>query len=89
MRIWNGFFTNTFAKQYKNLDRQMQKRVDKIIRELQYEEYPESSGVYKADMKVYAYEIGRKYRILYSPLYDSKIIEFYRVCDHTSVYMKD
>ncbi|MEM3172089.1 MAG: hypothetical protein QXE82_00965 [Candidatus Nitrosotenuis sp.] len=40
-------------------------------------------------MRVFAYEIGKTHRIIYSIRYRDGVIELLRVCDHKSVYGKD
>lgn len=46
-------------------------------------------GKYKQGMRVFAYEMGRKHRIIYSVNWSDGVVEFLRVCDHKSVYGKD
>lgn len=43
-------------------------------------------GRYKKQLGVFSYEIGRKYRIIYSMRHDAKIIDIISVCDPKSVY---
>ena len=38
---------------------------------------------------VFAYDLGRKYRIICRVNWNREEIEFLRVCDHKSVYGKD
>jgi len=52
-------------------------------------EDPARLGAYKANLRVFSYEIGRRYRIIYSVIYREKIVELLRVCDHKSVYGRD
>ena len=47
---------------------------------------PASLGKYKKQFKVFSYEIGTKYRIIYRIRHDVKIIDIMSVCDHKSVY---
>jgi mRNA-degrading endonuclease RelE of RelBE toxin-antitoxin system len=52
-------------------------------------ERPESLGVYKQSMKVYAYELGQDDRIIYRVDYDRHTIVLVRVGDHKMTYGKD
>jgi len=52
-------------------------------------EDPARLGAYKANLRVFPYEIGRRCRIIYSVLYREKTVELLRVCDHKSVYGRD
>jgi len=40
-------------------------------------------------MKVFAYEFGRNYRLLYAVRFEDKVIELIRVGDHKLAYGKD
>ena len=60
----------------------------KVSQELENSENPANLGVYKPDMRVFAYNVG-KYRILYNIRYSENTIDLMRVCDHKSVYHKD
>ena len=87
--VW-GFDTEPrFKKQYKNLDSQTKEKVNEAIHELRNSENPARLGEYKQDMRIFAYNIGKKYRILYNVNWNDNTIEFLRVCDHKSVYSKD
>ena len=46
-------------------------------------------GRYKQGMRVFSYEVGRKYRMIYNVNWDSRVIELFRVCGHKSVYGRD
>ncbi len=52
---------------------------------------PALLGRYKQGMGggVFAYDLGRKYRIICRVNWNREEIEFLRVCDHKSVYGKD
>ncbi len=85
---WPLLVKNLFKKQYKKIGAERQKRVNDALIELANSKDPANLGVYKASMKVYAYELGNHDRIIYN--FDPKQgIELIRVCDHKSVYMKD
>jgi mRNA-degrading endonuclease RelE of RelBE toxin-antitoxin system len=79
----------TFSKQFKELDSKTQKRVKDAVMELLAAENPARLGVYKQDMRIFAYNIGKKHRILYNVNWNDNTIEFLRVCDHKSAYGKD
>jgi|SaaInlStandDraft_3_1057020.scaffolds.fasta_scaffold375267_1 mRNA-degrading endonuclease RelE of RelBE toxin-antitoxin system len=85
---WETKEETKFKKQYKRLDSQIKQRVSQAIQELVKSENPSDLGVYKPDMRVFAYNVG-KYRILYNIRYSENKIDLHRVCDHKSVYNKD
>jgi len=66
-----------------------QERVKKALLQLADSEKPESLGVYKPSMKVYAYELGHDDRIIYKVNYDRRAIDLVRVGDHKMTYGKD
>ncbi len=76
-------------KQYKNLDPKIQEMVDHLIQELRSAKNPAYLGKYKQNKRIFAYDIGRKYGIIYNVNWSENTIEFLRVCDHKSVYGKD
>ena len=86
---WNATRKTKFLKQYKNLDPQIQQKVNEAIQELRYSQNPARLGKYKQNKRVFAYDIGRKYRVIYNVNWNNNTIEFLRVCDHKSVYGKD
>ena len=88
MASWNTQRKNIFKKQYKHLDSQIKERINQAIQELKNFENPSDLGVYKPDMQIFAYDVG-KYRIIYNVDYEHNKIIFHRVCDHKSVYNKD
>ena len=85
---WDFYRRSQFLKQFKRLDLQTRKRVNNALEELANSENPSDLGIYKPDMRIFAYNVG-KYRILFSIRYSENIIELMRVCDHKSVYNKD
>ncbi|PIN82805.1 MAG: hypothetical protein COW26_06820 [Nitrosopumilales archaeon CG15_BIG_FIL_POST_REV_8_21_14_020_33_23] len=89
MKDWIPDRRPTFSKQFGNLDSKTQKRVKDAVLELLTSENPARLGEYKQDMRIFAYNIGKKYRILYNVNWNDNTIEFLRVCDHKSVYSKD
>ena len=62
-------WTSRFKKQYRNLDPNTQQGGVEAIREIVSSVNPASLGTYKPNMGVFAYEIGGKYRIIYSIQY--------------------
>ncbi len=78
-----------FRKQYKLLGVERQKRVDNAILDLAYSENPASKGDFKKNMRVFAYELGRGDRVIYTIQYEDNTIVLMRVCDHKSVYGRD
>ena len=89
MTSWNIQRKNIFKKQYKNIGHARQLGVDKAISELVVSENPTKLGTYKQNKKVYAYEIGKKDRLIFTLDYVELKIIFHRVCDHKSAYNKD
>jgi len=87
--IWNATRKTKFLKQYKNLDSKIQYKVNDAIQQLRESKNPARLGEYKQDMRIFAYNIGKKYRIIYNINWNDDTIEFLRVCDHKSVYNKD
>ena len=67
--MWRLRWAGRFKKQYKNLDPNTQQDVDEAVREIALSVNPASLGTYKSNMRVFAYEIGRKYRVIYSIQY--------------------
>ncbi len=55
-----------FSKQFGRLDSKIQKRVEEAVLELLTTENPARLGKYKQSKRVFAYDIGRKYRIIYN-----------------------
>ncbi len=88
-KLWNLEWTNKFIKQYKKLNSDIQYDVDKAIEDIASSTNPSDLGVYKHDMRIFSYEIGRKHRVIYSIRYKDGIVDLLRVCDHKSVYGKD
>jgi mRNA-degrading endonuclease RelE of RelBE toxin-antitoxin system len=58
--------TNAFKRTYKNLDPQVQRRIDEGLRQLAHR--PRESGRHKYGNLncIYSYDIGNQYRILYA-----------------------
>ena len=84
--MWIPERTNQFKKQFKNLNPQLQTKIQDAVTTLCGSEDPTLLGVYKKHMKVYAYEIGSNYRIIYDVNFTEKIIVFIRVGDHKNAY---
>ena len=77
-------WTGRFKKQYRNLDPNTQQGGVEAIREIVSSVNPASLGTYKPNMGVFAYEIGRKYRIIYSIQYRDGIVDLLWACDRMS-----
>lgn len=78
-----------FIKQYKSLSSDLQKRVDSALAELVKSENPIKLGDYKPSLKVYAYNLDKSNRIIYTVDFSNNIIELRRVCTHKQAYGKD
>ncbi|MEX0657180.1 MAG: type II toxin-antitoxin system RelE family toxin [Nitrosopumilaceae archaeon] len=87
--MWKFEYSVTFVKQYRKLDHAIQNRVKTALAELSALDDPRLVGVFKQSMKVFAYEFGRDYRLLYAVRFEDKVIELIRVGDHKSAYGKD
>jgi mRNA-degrading endonuclease RelE of RelBE toxin-antitoxin system len=87
--LWEFDRKSKFKKQYKLLGSVRQERVKKALMQFADSERPESLGVYKPSMKVYAYELGHDDRIIFKVDYDKHTIELVRVGDHKMTYGKD
>ena len=87
--VWAFAIESSFKKQYRRLDVGTRKKVDDAMHDLQRSENPALLGRYKQGMRVFSYDVGRKYRIIYNVNWDSNVIELLRVCDHKSAYGRD
>ena len=67
----------------------MQQSIDKVITDIVSSVNSADLGTYKQDMRIFAHEIGRKYRIIYLIGYKKGVVDLLRVCDHKSAYDKD
>lgn len=81
---WTLVLTPIFKRGYKNLSNDIQRRVDQALRELAESEDPRLLGVRKIGKwkGVLTYEIGRRYRIFYSVVFDQKTIHVLHVGGH-------
>lgn len=50
---------------------------------------PAELGRYKQNLRIFSYDLGKKYRIIYNVNWAIHVIELIRVCDHKSVYGRD
>lgn len=87
--LWAFDIKSKFKKQYKLLGSVRQERVDNALLQLADAQRPESLGIYKLSMRVYAYELGHGDRIIFKVSYDKCTIELVRVGDHKMIYGKD
>ena len=86
---WEFERKSKFKKQFKLLGSVRQERVKQALIQLANSEKPESLGVYKQSMKVYAYESGHDDRIIFKVHHDRHTIELISVGDHKMTYGKD
>jgi len=86
--LWNILFDNRFKREYKRLDKSLQKKVNDIIKELAASKNPRIMGVHKTARYncIHSYELGRKYRILYDVDEANQTIRFLSVGTHKHVY---
>jgi len=87
--LWLLAPNTKFIKQYKLLSSQFQERVDSALDELAKSENPTKLGDYKTSLKVYAYDLDKSNRIIYSVDFSNNTIELRRVGDHKMTYGKD
>jgi len=87
--MWKIRRESSFNRQYKLLGRERQKRVDSALLDLIAAENPARLGDYKSNLRIFAYELGKGDRIIYSIDYQQNLIILLRVCDHKSTYGKD
>lgn len=87
--MWKIRRESHFTKQYKLLGRERQKRVDSALLDLTTAENPTQLGEYKPNLRIFAYELGKGDRIIYTIDYQQNTIILIRVCGHKSVYGKD
>ena len=78
-----------FIKQFGRLDPEIRQRAENAVLEMLASENPARLGKYKQSMRVFSYELGRKYRIIYNVNWDNNTVEFLRICDYKSVYGTD
>ena len=89
MKCWIPDRRPIFIKQFGRLDSVIRRRAKNAILEILTSENPALLGKYKQGKRVFSYELGRKYRIIYNVNWADNTIEFLRVCDHKSTYGKD
>ena len=78
-----------FIRQYKLLSSDLQKRIDSTLDELVKSENPTKLGNYKPSLKVYAYNLDKSNRIIYSVDFSNHTVELRRVGTHKQAYGKD
>lgn len=83
---WRVVKEPAFRRRYKSLSPEMRSKVDSAVDELASSDNPEKRGAYKGNLRVFSYEIGRSYRIIYFTDRSEREIVLSRVCDHKSVY---
>ncbi len=82
--MWNVLFDNRFKREYKKLDKSLQKKVNDVIKDLADSRDPRQLGLHKTARYncIHAYEIGRRYRILYDIDNNNLTITFLSVGTH-------
>lgn len=86
---WTVVKKPEFRRGYKNVRSGMRPVADRAVADLASSCNPGELGTYKSNMRVFSYEMGRAYRLLYMPVSSRGEIVLLRVCDHKSVYGKD
>jgi mRNA-degrading endonuclease RelE of RelBE toxin-antitoxin system len=87
--LWTFEYSSKFIKQYKNLSSHLQEKITTALTSLESNVNPLELGVYKANMKAFAYDIDKSHRILYNVRFSDGVIELIRVGDHKQVCGKD
>lgn len=87
--MWKLEYSNQFIKQYKLLSSDLQKKVDLGLNELAKSDKPVKLGKYKQNLRVYAYNLDKSNRIIYTLSFTNKVIQLHRVGDHKMSYGKD
>ena len=86
--MWRSKPSNRFIRRYDDLSDEMAKRADEALEIILSHERPERLGIAKHSSRkgMFAYELGNSCRILYYPKYESRTVEFFRICSHGEVY---
>jgi addiction module RelE/StbE family toxin len=89
--MWTIYYSKTFHKQRLKLDSEIRKKVDVAISDLQSSNDPTKLGEPKLGSlkNCFAYEIGNKYRIIYSVNKLEIVVLLLKVGKHKDVYGKD
>jgi addiction module RelE/StbE family toxin len=89
--VWKVYLSKTFEKQYSKLSSEISERVDSAINELESSDDPTKLGEPKQGSlkNCFAYEIGNKYRIVYTVYKTEIAILLLKVGKHKDVYGKD
>ncbi len=66
MSTWIPNRRPVFARQFGRLDSKTKKRAEYAVSNLLAADNPALLGKYKQGKRVFSYEIGRKYRIIYN-----------------------
>lgn len=82
--MWRSQPSNRFRKRYRDIGPELIDRANKGIMALVTSDRPELLGDRKTAQwgEYYTYEIGRSCRIIYTPIYETNIIKFARICSH-------
>ena len=84
--MWKLEYGNQFVKQYKSLSSDLQKKVDSALNELVKSDNPAKLGEYKQNLRVYAYNLDKSNRLVYTIYFVNNVIELRRVGDHKKAY---
>ena len=84
--MWTLAPNKKFIKQYKLLGSELRNNVDLALSELVRSDNPAKLGEYKPNLGVYAYNLDKSNRIIYTIDFPSNTIELRRVGDHKKAY---
>ena len=86
--MWRSRKSNRFEHSYNQLSDELANKADEAIITLLSSPRPERLGIPKSGSRkgYFAWELGRKCRILYYPVYEQNVVEFFKLCSHDEVY---
>ena len=87
--MWKLEYSKKFIKQHKSLSSDLQNRVRFALNELSNSDNPAKLGEYKQNLRVFAYNLDKSNRIIYTIHFVDNIIELRRVGSHKQAYGKD
>lgn len=89
--MWEIYYSKTFLKQYSKLNSEIKQRVQIAINDLRSSNDPMKLGEPKQGhlKNCFGYEIGNKYRIVYTVYKTQIAVLLLRVGKHKDVYGKD
>lgn len=84
--MWEFEYTSEFITQSKKLNSIIKSKLKEALDALATSENPTKLGIYKKYMGVFAYELNKSMRLIYSVRWKDHVIELIRVGDHKEAY---